>query len=264
MEDIYFPNNINRHIEGFTLERDKTGRSKASVYRFVKDGMIRFLKVAPTDRESIREKECLQFLKDKVPVPEILAYEEEEGISYCLMSALEGEMSCSAENLKDIRNTAVSLAGSLKKLWNTDITGCAFDESNAAKLRYARERIDAGLVDMDDLDESHRVFRSPDEIYDELVRLSTFREDLVFTHGDYCLPNVFIKDGKLTGFLDLGKAGVADRWQDIALCIRSMRYNFRDHEEKDIQISVDMFLDELGMEMDEEKYEYYTLLDELF
>ena len=52
------------------------------------------------------------------------------------------------------------------------------------------------------------------------------KEELVFTHGDYCLPNSFIKDNKTVGFIDLGNAGIADKWQDLALCIRSLEHNF--------------------------------------
>jgi len=47
----------------------------------------------------------------------------------------------------------------------------------------------------------------------------------VLTHGDFCLPNILIKNGKLSGFIDLGKTGTGDRWMDIALCYRSLKHN---------------------------------------
>ena len=47
-----------------------------------------------------------------------------------------------------------------------------------------------------------------------------------FIHGDFCLPNIFADDSGLTGLIDLGRAGVADKWQDIAICYRSLSNNY--------------------------------------
>ena len=72
---------------------------------------------------------------------------------------------------------------------------------------------------------------------------------------------------KLALTVDLGKAGPADRWQDIAIAIRSLDHNFdgRYFDGKPIfDFKPQMFLDALGVEMNEEKYRYYYLLDELF
>ncbi|CAF1629466.1 unnamed protein product [Adineta ricciae] len=55
-------------------------------------------------------------------------------------------------------------------------------------------------------------------------------EDLVFTHGDYCLPNIIFDDNecRAIGFVDLGCAGIADRYHDIALGLWSIQYNLGD------------------------------------
>ena len=50
-------------------------------------------------------------------------------------------------------------------------------------------------------------------------------KDPVLSHGDFCLPNIFIEDGKVSGLIDLGDTGVNDKWLDIALCYRSLKHN---------------------------------------
>ena len=38
--------------------------------------------------------------------------------------------------------------------------------------------------------------------------------------------NIFVKENEISGFIDIGKMGPADRWQDIAIAIRSLKHNF--------------------------------------
>lgn len=84
-------------------------------------------------------------------------------------------------------------------------------------------------------------------------------EDLVFTHGDYCFPNIICKDAHISGIVDLGRAGIADRYQDIALFLRSFSSNMG---KPDIQT----FLDHYGLieRFDEKKASFYRKLDEFF
>ena len=84
-------------------------------------------------------------------------------------------------------------------------------------------------------------------------------EELVFSHGDYCPPNIFIDDNKISGFIDLGRAGIADKWQDIALCVISIEHNFWKNS-----ICIDQLFDEIQLEANWKKIRYYILLDELF
>ena len=91
-------------------------------------------------------------------------------------------------------------------------------------------------------------------------------EELVFTHGDFCLPNLLAKEDEISGFIDLGRAGVADKYQDIAICYRSLKHNFEGKYggERHENFNPDILFEKLGMEPDGEKVKYYTLLDELF
>ena len=87
----------------------------------------------------------------------------------------------------------------------------------------------------------------------------------VLTHGDFCLPNVFLEDWARTGFLDLGRSGIGDRWTDIAILWRTLRDNFGGHYGEAVPgFHPDALFDALGIEKDEERLRYYLLMDELF
>jgi aminoglycoside phosphotransferase len=66
-----------------------------------------------------------------------------------------------------------------------------------------------------------------------------------------------LKDFRLNGFVDCAEAGIADRYQDIALLARSVGHNFG---EKWIPFVFEC----LEIEPDWEKIEFYKLLDEFF
>lgn len=48
----------------------------------------------------------------------------------------------------------------------------------------------------------------------------------VLVHGDFCLPNVLLHDGKLSGLVDLGGAGLASPETDLAAGVWTLQYNF--------------------------------------
>ena len=155
-------------------------------------------------------------------------------------------------------------------LWETDVSDCPCSVSRLTnRLKAAEYNVAHGLVDIENTEPEtfgKGSFKDPEELLDWLKN-NRPPEDIVLTHGDYCLPNIFAKGDQISGFIDLGKAGPADRWQDIAIAIRSLAHNFdgRYFNGKPIfDFKPQMLLDALGVEMNEGKYRYYYLLDELF
>ncbi|HEV2036732.1 MAG TPA: phosphotransferase [Candidatus Dormibacteraeota bacterium] len=48
----------------------------------------------------------------------------------------------------------------------------------------------------------------------------------VLIHGDYCLPNVLVEEGRLTALVDLGQSGLGDPRDDLAAGLWTLHYNF--------------------------------------
>ena len=257
------PDELMRLLHGYTYEANEVGCSTANVYHYQKGEESLFLKIEKTNEEIRREQGIIRWLRGKLPVPEVKSYLEQNGMSYLLMTAVSGEMTCQSPEdtlRKPYEETVRLLAEGLLMLQRVEIETCPFDSTLAKKLQRALYNIKNDLVDIEDFEESNE-FENPIDLYHWLVEQQP-EEELYFTHGDYCLPNIFIQEGQLSGFIDVGRGGIADKWQDIALCVRSLGYNLRDCAKKEQY--VELLFEHLGIKPDWKKIDYYIMLDELF
>ncbi len=246
---------------------DKVGMSGSTVFLYGD----KVLKVQDNGAEAQNEYRMMRYLSGKLPVPEIYAHEISDGKSYLLMGKCAGEMACSHAYMQNPSVLCKLLADGLKMLWETDISDCPCRQGLAQKLVQAQYQVKNHLVDLENVDPGtfgENGFRDPAELLKWLYQ-NMPEEELVLSHGDYCLPNLFGVQDKVTGFIDLGKSGIADKWCDIALCYRSLSHNYGGKYlgEKDCAYpesdAMDLF-GELGIEPDWKKIRYYILLDELF
>jgi len=249
-------------LTGFTCTKDRVGCSAAGVYHYLREDVSCYLKIDMANAELTREYQVMHWLDGKLPVPRVLYFGETDGLAYLLMTAVEGNMACDCPEdvLHEPYETTVRLlAEGIRMLESVDISDCPFQSTLDIKLPDALYNIENGLVDMADFEEWND-FETPMALYDYLVQ-NRPTEELCFCHGDYCLPNVFIDGERVTGFIDLGRCGIADMWQDIALCVRSLGYNLRHIENRSY---IDLLFKRLNIVPDWEKIRYYILLDELF
>lgn len=139
-----------------------------------------------------------------------------------------------------------------------DISDCPYTNSLDSRLAELDYLLNNDLADVDCENwEEDTPFKDPRELYD-FLKTEKPEEELVFSHGDLGDSNIFVKDGKVSGFIDLGRSGRADKWYDIAFCVRSIREDIGEEQ------YVELFFDLLGIKPDWEKIKYYILLDELF
>ena len=156
----------------------------------------------------------------------------------------------------DPRWVVQELARGLRWFHALPVDDCPFDARLDVRLREAKQRLDAGLVDEANFDPERQGLAAVD-LYPMLLRDRPASEDLVVTHGDYCLPNVLLAGSGVVGFVDVGRAGIADRYQDLALAARSIRYNLG-------EALVPLFFKAYGVPQDAARVAYYQLLDEFF
>lgn len=257
-------NSLNSLLSTHAHRRVFTGWSGAEAWCLPE--LAAYLKIAPINSLSnlAYEREVLEWLDGKLTVPKVLGFEEAGGKHLILLSEIQGVPGSeyAAANSNDpalIERHVENAARAMRAVHELPIGGCQLKQDIDVKLASALENIRRGFVDESNFDRENQG-RSAEEIYRELVEKKPSAEDLVFTHGDLCLPNYLVLDGEISGFIDFDRGGVADRYQDIALFLRSFGFNIGNG----MDVS-EVFCRAYGIDgLDEDKLYYYRLLDELF
>ena len=266
--DIDISNYLSCKLREYSIIKDEIGESPAKVYKLVGSDETLYLKYSQKKLKMTtycvhREMEVMKWLNGKINVPKIVFYENYQENDYMLMTVIKGTMleECDLSHSSYIKY----IVKALKELQSIDIKDCPFESNIDFRLTELRYLIENELCDMtlinnwDELKEFSELegdFSSAEELYTWLCDNKP-KEDFVFSHGDIGGSNIFLNKKEI-GFIDLGRAGKADKWYDIAFCIRDIRE--WDNGEK----YVDEFFSLLGIEPDWNKIKYYILLDELF
>lgn len=171
-----------------------------------------YIKTAPkTTLKS--EAEMNAFFHSRGIGPEVLAYLP-GAQDWLVTRAIPGEDCLYAPYLEDPGRLSALLGELLRQLHETDPTGCPAADLNSS-------------------------------LYPSHPGLLTER---VLCHGDYCLPNVMLRNWQFSGFIDVGHGGIGDRHIDLYWGCWSILYNLK--EEKWCR----RFLDAYGREdVDTEK-----------
>jgi len=253
------PANIKQAVSGYAWRQNNIGFSLALIFQLeAKDKKSLYLKIdSNAFRHSLAlEKLKLDWLKTRLPVPEVVLFAEDKDKSCLLLSEISGVPAIDGSLKADVPNIIEQLTNGLKMIHRIPVENCPFDARLDYKIEIARERMLNNLVGEEDFDEE-RLGRTAADLFQELLATRPSDEDFVFAHGDYCVPNVILENGKLSGFVDWAGAGVADRYQDLALLSRSVRYNFGEEWEESV-------FEIYGIEPDWKKIRFYRLLDEFF
>lgn len=257
-EPLPIPHSVAAQFKDWAVTFEYSYGPETSTWQLNRDQKTRYLKVARLGWEPSLSQECdrMHWASSWLPVPKVLDYGREEGVEWLLTEALPGVVAVQEELMGDPASLVPILAEGLRTFHETPIQNCPFDFRLDQALAHVRARVNAGRVDpINDFHPEHEHF-NPQEAFKELEATVPATEDVVLCHGDYCLTNVLIKAGRVSGFVDLGELGLADRWWDLAVATWSLTWNLGPGWE-------DLFLEAYKIDVDLERIRYFRLLYDL-
>jgi aminoglycoside 3'-phosphotransferase I len=260
VEPAAIPAGLAAAVVGRAWFRDRVGQSGCAVYRLARPGEDDlYLKIAGTETlpDLVDEMARLRWLAGYLPVPPLHNFGLEEGGGWMLTGRLPGHTAYQLLEADPAAAPALaeSLARFLRRLHAVPVERCPFNADHALRLAAAKDRMDAGLVEEDDFDKA-RLGKSARAVWDEMLAAMPVTFDRVVTHGDFSLDNLLVVDGHVIGCIDLGRVGIADPWQDLAILWHSLA-EFGDEAPA-------VMLQAYGIALDPARLDFHLRLDEFF
>lgn len=258
---LSLPSGWAERLAGYTATRDTVGESGGVIHRldvpgrpslFLKQGAGRIA------RDIADEYARLRWAQGQLPVPQLIAFAEEADTAWLLSEAVAGTAAHAwLEANPDRRADAVAgMARLLRRLHALPAETCPFNAGMPLRMIGARANIDDGLVPEDEFDDA-RAGWTAEQVWDKLRSIPPVTAAPVITHGDFSLDNIFLDEaGEVVGLIDLGRLGVADRYQDLAILLNC----FNEFDSALGEVLFDVY----GEQPDPQRIELHLLLDELF
>lgn len=256
------PASMSAELTGYKWARDTVGESGGSVYRlygktnapdlYLKHGMN-----AVAD-DMTDEMVRLRWLTRYIPVPAVAHFVRTPDEAWLLMTAMPGKTAHQIlEERPEARPAVVdALATFLRRLHAIPVSECPFNSDHAYRVNRARLRIDSDLVEVDDFDDEREGWTA-EQVWGAMHNLLPFASDPVVTHGDFSLDNLLMVEDEVVGCIDVGRVGIADRYQDLAIL-----WNFLGEFDSSLQ---ERLFQAYGIaDPDQGKLQFHLMLDEFF
>lgn len=219
---LQLPATLAAALQGYAWAREGAGQSGAAVSRlqgkagspdlYLKHG------TGNVADELAAEAGKLRWLAGRLPVPAVVQFVRAADQAWLLMTAMQGKTAGQVLESSPGAGPAVvdALAAFLRRVHALPVADCPFDSGHAVRLAHARARIAAGLVDVTDFD-AEREGWTAGQVWQALQDHLPLAPDPVLTHGDCSLDNLLLHEGEVVGCIDVGRLGIADRYQDLAI-----------------------------------------------
>ncbi|MEU0509575.1 MULTISPECIES: APH(3'') family aminoglycoside O-phosphotransferase [unclassified Amycolatopsis] len=244
-----------------------SGESGAAVFRSA-DGDRYAKHVPPADAPGLRhERDRSAWLAGQgVPGPRVLDWHSGETGACLVTSAVPG-VPADRLSADDLGRAWPHIADAVRRLHDLPADDCPFSRDLDTMVAVARDVVARGAVNPEFLPVEQQN-TPPPELLARLVpqverRRAEEATDTVVCHGDLCLPNIVVDPGthEVTGFVDLGRLGRADRHADLALLLANARETWPDEERA--RAADAEFAERYGTAPDAGRLRFYLHLDPL-
>lgn len=258
---MQLPQELAEWLDGLTPVKVDRGESGASVFRYARQGRRAVYLKRGRDavaRHILDEVVRLRWLNDHLPSPRLLRFGGDRRDAWMVTEALSG---CSAYDVlasKTGERVAVvrAIASFLRHLHALPVGDCPFRSHHSVRMAQAHRNLQAGLVDTTDFDEQRQGWTAQ-QVWSAMTGIQPTQFGEAVTHGDFSLDNIFLDRGKVTGVVDVGRLGVADPYQDLAIVWNSLG-------EFGAELQKEMLRAYGIARVDRRKLEFHLCLDEFF
>ena len=201
---------------------DSSCSPEARVFYIEKNGGY-YLKRAATG--SLRtEADMTCYFHTKGLGAEVIDYMSEGEYDFLLTSRVIGEDCTHESALARPEWLCDTIAARLRALHELDAHECPVADRTATYLATVDQNFRTGGYDTSHFPDNWG-FASAREAIDVVHKNRHLLRSDVLIHGDYCLPNIMLCNGKFSGFIDLGNGGVSDRHIDLFWGAWTLQFN---------------------------------------
>lgn len=225
----------------------------------VRDGWpVRTLKLAPANDPFavLAEVDRLEWIDRRLPSPKVLASAQlATGGHAVVLSLPPGTRASAAEHLTRASRTVEYFAQALRFVHEIPIENCPFSSRLELRLRSIERRMTIDEYDTATFTPPYNRY-TIERLYEILIESKPAEDDDVFTHGSFGLDVALLDQTGVSGVIDWGQAGIADRYVDLASAVRSIARTLGPEQ-------IPQFFHWYGLERaDPRKLDFYALLAE--
>lgn len=199
---------------------DVSGRSGARTYFIDRDGGY-YLKIARKG-SLLPAFRAGGFLAQKKLAARVIRYISAD-LDYLLTEKLAGEPAADGRYLAQPERLAKLWGQELYRFHQTDTANAPAGPMTPRLLELVGRNYAAGNIDTRVL--AGTGVQSADDAYAEIMQKRHLIEDGTLLHGDYCLPNMILKDFRFSGFVDVAELAIGDRHYDLFWGKWSLEHN---------------------------------------